>query len=401
MSPEQWSGEPLDVRSDLYAVGVILYEMLTGRLPFEAATPMAMVRKHLTERPSSPSAAGRTVSHDLESLVMRALSASPKERHSSAEEMRADLLACVLAPEQRVESQAPAEAPRTMVLERAAAPRRPGTGGGQQPRQAPGTPPPRREPAPGVTARPATPRPAATPALRHEEDDVGEVEPPVAPPPRRRAALVVAGVTLAGLAAAAITLAVILRSGEARRPPPEVAAGPVVGAGPGSVPEAGPGPASPTGPIATSDVAEAPKPLPPQAIQAPAPAREERSLSLSRAPERKTVAPARPQPKPVAPPASPPAASSRAIVVAVQDSLNAIPTPPAVSGDGVISVQVEPFGEVFLDGKPYGEAPREFRVSAGACVLRATHPQLGTREKRVQVRPGERVRWVADFAIER
>jgi len=82
MSPEQWSGEELDARSDLYSVGVILYEMLTGKLPFEAQTPMELVRKHLTEQVVPPSARrdGGLVSPDLEGLVMRTLSSAREDR---------------------------------------------------------------------------------------------------------------------------------------------------------------------------------------------------------------------------------------------------------------------------------------------------------------------------------
>lgn len=97
MSPEQWGGGALDARSDLYAVGVLLYAMLTGKLPIEASTPMALVRKQLTEPPQPPSARRPGgVSEDLERLVMRALSPDPASRSASAVEMRSELLACAL-----------------------------------------------------------------------------------------------------------------------------------------------------------------------------------------------------------------------------------------------------------------------------------------------------------------
>jgi hypothetical protein len=107
-----------------------------------------------------------------------------------------------------------------------------------------------------------------------------------------------------------------------------------------------------------------------------------------------------PAPRPPRKPAPAPKAKAGA-VVAVKDALNAIPTPAAVTGDGVISVQVEPYGDVFLDDRPYGEAPREFRVSAGSYVLKAKNPALGQREQRVTVKAGERVRWIADLTKKR
>ena len=101
MSPEQCNGEDLDARSDLYSFGVLLYEMLTGKRPFDAQTPMEMARKHLTEQPIplAQQWGGHAVSADLDALVMRALSASRDDRPASADQMRADLLACVLRPE--------------------------------------------------------------------------------------------------------------------------------------------------------------------------------------------------------------------------------------------------------------------------------------------------------------
>jgi hypothetical protein len=103
-------------------------------------------------------------------------------------------------------------------------------------------------------------------------------------------------------------------------------------------------------------------------------------------------------PAPAAAPSAPakprPAARPRLLV---RDTLNAIATPSAASGQGVLSVQAEPFGEVYLDGRHHGTAPREFQLPAGRYLVRVAHPQLGRRERRVEVRPGERARWVADF----
>jgi len=88
MSPEQALGESIDERSDLYSLGVVAYEMLTGRLPFEAPNLVSLVSKKTTESPPMPSEIGLEVPPDLESLVMRALERDPDLRPASAREMR-------------------------------------------------------------------------------------------------------------------------------------------------------------------------------------------------------------------------------------------------------------------------------------------------------------------------
>ncbi len=93
MSPEQLRGDDVDARSDLFSVGVVLYEMLTHKLPFDVQTPMEMLHKQLSEPIPSPSSRrGRPISPRLEALVLGVLSPSRDDRPSTADEMRARLL---------------------------------------------------------------------------------------------------------------------------------------------------------------------------------------------------------------------------------------------------------------------------------------------------------------------
>jgi eukaryotic-like serine/threonine-protein kinase len=91
LSPEQARGARVDQTSDLYSVGVVLYEMLTGQVPFTGDTPLEIAMKHLSEVPTPPSELRPEVPHDLDLVVLRALAKDPSERYQSAEEMDTDL----------------------------------------------------------------------------------------------------------------------------------------------------------------------------------------------------------------------------------------------------------------------------------------------------------------------
>ncbi|MET8152851.1 Stk1 family PASTA domain-containing Ser/Thr kinase [Actinoplanes sp. NPDC049668] len=95
LSPEQARGESVDARSDVYAAGCVLFELMVGHPPFVGDSPVSVAYQHVREDPRAPSDINREVPPDVDAIVLKALAKNPLNRYQSAQEMRADALRAV------------------------------------------------------------------------------------------------------------------------------------------------------------------------------------------------------------------------------------------------------------------------------------------------------------------
>ncbi|NLE98139.1 MAG: Stk1 family PASTA domain-containing Ser/Thr kinase [Propionibacterium sp.] len=130
LSPEQARGEKVDNRSDLYAVGCLLYELLVSEPPFKGDSPVSVAYQHVREIPVRPSERDPEINSDMDAIVMKALSKDPKDRYQDASEFRDDILraldnqpvAAAIPPSAEAPTQVIASDPITTTARRAAFP---------------------------------------------------------------------------------------------------------------------------------------------------------------------------------------------------------------------------------------------------------------------------------------
>ncbi|OJH40894.1 serine/threonine-protein kinase [Cystobacter ferrugineus] len=356
MAPEQACGQAVSPRTDLYAVGIILFEMLTGRLPFQAATPMQVAIHQVQTPPPAPSSFVEGLPPELDMLVLRLLAKNPEHRPASAEEVTRDLkfISRTLAAESTQvaghprSAPEPVPAPRAQVRQgaRAAAPRSPVSRRSGRVSSVVET---RAAPRTVSGSRPLVPEPSSTPTrLNTPPRDTRTVETDRlerAPSPGSHTARRVA----VGVAMLFVGLGTTLFFHSPKAPEPVDS-----------------GQKSPVRIQATE----------PLAAPSTQPATGATAVSILGAGETPSSAPPKTSPEP--------ARTTRSTTTAEKNR--------APSKEGTLTLVSECWAEVYVDGSYVGKMPplHDMRLSAGMHTLELReNPGIENPRKQLDIRPGK------------
>jgi serine/threonine-protein kinase len=349
MSPEQARAEHIDIRSDIYALGVVIYELFTGTVPFKGETPVATMMKHLNEPPPLHSPEAARLPDSMRPILAKALAKDRAARYSSARELFDALRGT--AQEWR---------PQPILLAE-------GEGRTTPPRPLPEADPimtPVPTPVPEDATTAIRERPTALGLRPTISDDSLEALPPrpagsASRAPQPRAA------TVGWPAAAAAAVFVIAAAGywgyTSRAPAPLPT--PVAEDSPAPAASPSAEPMLPAPVLSASAAALAPTPSPrAQETRTPPPIRQA------------MITAATPAPPPPAAPAAPP--------------------PTVAAADGLLRIVVYPYADVSVDGKPVGTSPPlpPLKLPAGMHTIELSHPTYKPLLKTVTVRSGETTR---------
>jgi serine/threonine-protein kinase len=402
MSPEQARGEKIDGRSDLYALGIIIFEVFSGQVPFQGTTPIATLFKTLEQPPplEGPEAAG--IPPTVIPILAKALAKSPADRFQSAREM-----AQVLRQSRDATfGDAPTPAPRTVGFspEETAILRGPVTPTPEPTIHTPAPtsvpPPPTAAPAPRTVASspptigpmprtvlartptprtppspPAAPLPAAQPHVPRPYRAV------TAPQPRREG---ISPGLVAGVAAVLLGGLLIVGWLVVSRLKPDIDVSDAT--------TATLSPTVPTAPPLTSGPAPTPLPTPTTRPAGTPSASPTRLATPEPTPE------ATPQATPLPTPEPPPTPTARptAIVVPTRP-----PTPNLAPAPASLQFRVRPWAEVRVDGKNIGTTPiPPLTLGAGVHTIEFVHPDYKPVRRKVTLEPGQSLKLELDMALD-
>jgi len=381
MSPEQARADKVDFRSDIYALGILIFELFTGHVPFQGQTPIATIFKHLQEPPPLDGPLARPIPASVVPVLRRALAKEPDQRYQSA-----------------------AETARAL----------------EQARAALGTP---SLPDPGSASTAV-----GIPTVVSTSVGATRIETPAATPPTRltpepawrpdvpavKTRQPTSGGKLAGLVLGASAFVLVVAGGIVWKhltredaPRPETPAS----LAPPTTTQALPPPTQPAAPVepvqaeasapqATWNPPREPEASPPVSVPTrpaatPATAPVATSPTGAAAPPPVATSPPRPPVQAAATPSAPPATQAPAM------PRPARPAPKPAAATGFVQFHVRPWAEVSIDGKVIGTTPlKAVRVSAGQHSLRFVHPDYKPVLRKVLVSSGKTVKVELDLAWE-